>query len=77
MDAEKTQWPVKAMCRVLRVSRAGYYAWRKREESQRAAEDRRLGEIIRKSHEQSRKPTVVQEFMRIFAATVSALAASG
>ena len=55
MDAEKTHWPVKVMCRVLKVSRAGYYAWKKREESQRAAEDRRLGEIIRKSHEQSRK----------------------
>lgn len=35
------------MCRVLRVSRSGYYAWRRAPESPRAAENRRLDAAIR------------------------------
>ncbi len=34
------------MCRVLRVSRSGYYAWRVRSESQRAKTDRELTRVI-------------------------------
>ena len=40
-------WPVKTMCRVLAVSRAGYYAWRARPESKRAKADRALAAQIR------------------------------
>ena len=43
-------WPVPLMCRVFRVSVAGYYAWRKRPESQHAAEDRALLDDIRQVH---------------------------
>ena len=46
-------WPVPAMCRVLRVSTAGYYAWRTRPESKRAVEDRALLGDIRRAHESS------------------------
>jgi putative transposase len=42
------------MCRVLDVSSSGYYAWRRRRASQRAATDRRLREAIRRSHKASR-----------------------
>jgi transposase InsO family protein len=35
------------LCRVLRVGRAGFYAWRGREESQRATVDRRLTVEVR------------------------------
>ncbi len=38
------------MCRVLRLARAGYYAWRKQPLSRRAVEDRRLLALIRRSH---------------------------
>jgi putative transposase len=43
-------WPVSLMCRVFRVSVAGYYAWRSRPESRRAAEDRALLDDIRQVH---------------------------
>jgi putative transposase len=43
-------YPVKVLCRVLRVSRSGYYAWRKRRESRRPGENRRLVEAIYRIH---------------------------
>ncbi len=46
-------WPVHELCRVLGLSTAGYYAWRSRPESKRAAEDRTLLDDIRRAHEGS------------------------
>ena len=46
-------WPVHELCRVLGLSTAGYYAWRSRPESKRAAEDRALLDDIRRAHEGS------------------------
>jgi hypothetical protein len=43
-------YPVKVLCRVLRVSRSGYYAWKKRRESRRQGENRRLVEAIYRIH---------------------------
>jgi putative transposase len=42
------------MCRVLNVSRSGYYAWRTRRPSRRARQDARLTDRIRASHTASR-----------------------
>lgn len=42
------------MCKELGVTRAGYYAWRKRKPSQRKRDDEVLKKAIRASHEQSR-----------------------
>jgi len=39
---EKAHYPVAVMCRVLQVSRSGYYAWSKRPASPHALEDQRL-----------------------------------
>ena len=55
IDAEKATWPVRVMCRVLLVSPAGYYAWRKRPESARARENRRLAVLVRAAHEKGRQ----------------------
>lgn len=40
-------FPVHAVCDILRVSRAGYYAWRSEAESTRAARDRELLPLVR------------------------------
>ena len=42
------------MCRVLGVSRSGYYAWRKRPPSKRAQKDAMLTKKIRQIHDNSR-----------------------
>jgi len=46
---------VARLCRVLGVSRSGYYDWRDRPESRRAAADRQLLQSIRAVHVQSRE----------------------
>jgi len=53
IDRRRTQYPVRMMCRLLQVSRSGYYAWRTRPESQRAKTDRELMELIRQIHADS------------------------
>ena len=53
------------MCRVLKVSRAGYYAWRARPLAERVKEDRRLSARIRVIYEEAKgrygSPRVHQE----------------
>ncbi len=53
IDRRRNQYPVRMMCRLLKVSRSGYYAWRVRPESSRAKTDRELTRVIRKLHGQS------------------------
>ena len=54
IDAEKAEHPVRMLCRVLRVSPSGYYAWRRREPSARARGDDALSVHIRAIHRRSR-----------------------
>jgi transposase InsO family protein len=42
IDVEKALYPMRILCRVLRVSRSGYYAWFNRKPSTRKLEDERL-----------------------------------
>jgi transposase InsO family protein len=42
IDVEKAFYPMRILCRVLRVSRSGYYAWRTRKPSARQLEDEQL-----------------------------------
>ena len=53
--AHITEFSLKLMCRVLGVSRSGYYAWRGRPRSRRDIENARLLERIRKAYKKSRK----------------------
>lgn len=41
------------MCRVLKIARAGYYAWLHEPESSRTLEDKRLLQLIRSSYDAS------------------------
>jgi putative transposase len=54
IEAEKAGHSVVRLCRLLRVSPSGYYAWRKRAPSGRATANATLIERIRTVHEQSR-----------------------
>src|SRR6266566_2722307 len=53
--AHRAEYPVRLMCRVLVVSRAGFYAWLERAPSQRAHTDARLRVAIRAIHAESRR----------------------
>jgi len=52
--AERATYPIIVLCRVLRVSRAGYYAWAGRGASARAQADEELSVQIKATHERSR-----------------------
>jgi transposase InsO family protein len=55
IDAEKAFHRITKLCRLLEVSRAGFYAWCGRPPSPRAVEDARLTVLIREAHELGRK----------------------
>jgi putative transposase len=54
IEAEKASYSVPLLCRVLGVSRSGYYAWRRRPPSERARFDAVLREKIATIHRNSR-----------------------
>ena len=55
IDAEKARFPVSMLCRVLKVSKSGYYAWKRRPPSKRSRQDAALTEKIREVHQRSRQ----------------------
>ena len=55
IDAEKASYPVTKLCRMLGVSKSGYYAWRSRPPSERRRQDALLTEKIREVHRRSRE----------------------
>jgi len=54
IDRRRYLYPVRMMCRLLKVSRSGYYAWRARPESVRDKTDRQLTGVIRRIHAESK-----------------------
>jgi putative transposase len=50
VEAEAAQFPVSLLCRVVGVTRQGFYAWKRRPPSARELADRRLAERIRQIH---------------------------
>lgn len=66
--AEKDQYPVALMCRHLDVSTSGFYAWRCRGPSARAAEDAALAEDVKAIHTEHRgaygSPRIHRELRR-------------
>jgi len=55
IEAERAYLPVALLCRMLGVSRSGYYAWRERSPSKRSRQDAALTTKIREIHRRSRQ----------------------
>lgn len=53
--AKKAEHTVSILCRCLRVTRSGFYAWQRRPESTHARDDRRLHVLVRASFEGSKR----------------------
>jgi putative transposase len=51
----KGEHQVELLCKLLSVSRSGYYAWRTRRPTKRQRDDVQLGEQIDAAHARSRK----------------------
>ncbi len=55
IDAERASFPVAVLCKVLGVSRSGYYGWRDRPPSSRSRQDVALTAKIYQLHRRSRE----------------------
>ncbi len=55
IDAEKANFPVRVLCRILGLSRSGYYEWKDRPPSGRSRQDTALTEKVREIHRRSRE----------------------
>ena len=55
IEAEKASYPVSVLCRVLKVSRSGYYDWKDRPPSKRDQENAALTQRIWEIHDRSRR----------------------
>ena len=51
--AEKAEHSITILCRCLRVTRSGFYAWQRRPESTHARQDRRLRVLVHASFDES------------------------
>ena len=54
MKAHQAEFPISTMCRVLKVSKSGYYAWHRRQPSKREQDDTMLTDKIQTIHRWSR-----------------------
>ena len=54
MKANQASYPVRVMCRMLKVSSSGFYAWLERPMSARGREDIALTALIHASHRRSK-----------------------
>jgi len=55
IETEKACFPVMLRCRVLQVSRSGFYAWRERPAAQRNRQDQTLALSMAASYAESPK----------------------
>ena len=75
--AEKTNYPISLMCRMVGVSRSGFHAWELRPPSDRALNDAWLTERIRAMYGAAATATAPAGSTSISATKGSASAASG
>ena len=53
IEAQRDCYPVGVLCRVLQVSRSGYYAWRRRQPSATAERRQAIAQAAQESHRDS------------------------
>ncbi|MCX5689339.1 MAG: IS3 family transposase, partial [Planctomycetota bacterium] len=53
IEENRNSFDICVMCRVLEVTKSGFYAWRKRPASKREVRSGELGEQIRIIHQES------------------------
>lgn len=53
IHTQRDCYPLKLLCRVLQVSRSGYYAWRRRQPSARAQRRQEIARAAQRSHRDS------------------------
>ena len=67
IDVEKAKHTITILCRCLRVTRSGFYAWQRRPESAHAQQDRRLRVLVRASFDASRQrygsPRILEDLL--------------
>ena len=51
----QNRWPVVVMCRLLKVARSGFYAWRKHPESSQTLRRKQMTKMIQLVHAESRR----------------------
>jgi hypothetical protein len=68
IDDHREEFPVRRMCKVLDVSRSGYYAWRGRPPSEREMANqelyKKIEDVYHESHGTYGSPRVYQELKR-------------
>ena len=68
VHAERANFPVAALCRILGVTRQGYYAFIKREPSERVVRDAVFRDRVRAIHDENQKrygrPRVIEQLRR-------------
>jgi transposase InsO family protein len=55
IENHKEEFPILRMCQILEVSESGYYAWLKREPSERERVDKELGDLIEDAYQKNRQ----------------------
>lgn len=55
IEEHRKVWPISVICRVLQISRSGFFAWRKRPPSARQIHQQELLAKIRKAHLENRE----------------------
>ncbi len=67
IENHSQEWPVSLQCRLLEVTRSGFYAWRHRETAQRVQREAEVTEQIRRAYVASRQtygaPRIHQELL--------------
>ena len=69
IERHRSNFQIKRMCHILKVSLSGYYAWRKRPPSTRTQEDARLWKEIEKVHDESHQ---IYGYRRVHQALIEA-----